>query len=907
MSELQRIIKNQYSNDWIALSNADKIYQLTNMLSSQKNHYGFKPQGLWLGLGDNWLQYIKDNDMTDWITEYCSAFSIKLGSNFIVLKDEEDYLNFTKRYSKTPFVIKWDVVAKKYDGIIAYAPRRFAFNNRLAWTYGWDVTSACVWKDEGIKDVEEIFNGCNDENFKTFKDGGQIHYTCVLINQNELVNRYGQTHENLYSHHSTIEYKPKDIKGLKVGKEVELKIVGRLTNDKLDVLLVDNPYSKNKYPHITLSTSEGVKPFESNIEIENNLDDIIPLDGVLKGVITVCRFEQGGEIEDFKKGGNVVTWKHKYNKKYGYPKNESHSLKEISKDTGVSMKGLRQIYNKGIGAYKTNPSSVRPNVTSKEQWAMARVYSSVMGGKASKVDAKELKMEKGGIINNPNFKSWFGDSKVVDENGNPLVVYHGTSGDFEAFDKEYQNEVTGFGDFGKGFYFSSIYDGSRYYTIGKDNSYILKVYLKVENPFVFDLISEKLNDNTKERLLALNVDIPIKHIIQDLVNKNQPFAYRELGKTISDETLSQIFIDNGYDGVFVNRSFITNDGTGDKLEKRNLYEIVVYEPTQIKSAIGNNGEYDPNNPSIIMAEGGQVCTYDFDGYDLAKKKCGDSVDVFLIPAEYDRVAINLFENHFPLWLYYNYLSRIVISKEDVFAFKKQCLEKFEVTNPVQVLVKPSDDSYWKKTPFGQPRSFMRYVQQKKGLIESLLVALVQDGFWANKFKERTSGLTLPHPRGVQLNTVIHEFAHVLDVIRFNLKNPNENIIATHQRGFIVALTDILIASKKKEIPIVNQVDNKALIIQRALQKPSFVERYKDQYGLNVFDVSIPKDLKEYDERFAYLKGAKLNKQQAKEIFDLVKKYQDEILMNDLALRNPTKANRLYKSTNVILEELKKYS
>jgi hypothetical protein len=101
---------------------------------------------------------------------------------------------------------------------------------------------------------------------------------------------------------------------------------------------------------------------------------------------------------NYKKGGKVKTYRNKYNKKYGYSENESHSLKEISKDTGVSKKGLQKIYNKGIGAYKTNPQSVRPNVKSKEQWAMGRVYSAVMGGKASKIDAKELKMLKGGNI-----------------------------------------------------------------------------------------------------------------------------------------------------------------------------------------------------------------------------------------------------------------------------------------------------------------------------------------------------------------------------------------------------------------------------------------------------------------------------------------------------------------------------
>jgi hypothetical protein len=97
--------------------------------------------------------------------------------------------------------------------------------------------------------------------------------------------------------------------------------------------------------------------------------------------------------------GGVVTYRDKYNKKYDYEKGTSHDLDEIADDTGKSKKGLQQIYNKGIGAYKTNPQSVRPNVKSKEQWAMGRVYSAVMGGKASKVDAKELKMGRGGNTN----------------------------------------------------------------------------------------------------------------------------------------------------------------------------------------------------------------------------------------------------------------------------------------------------------------------------------------------------------------------------------------------------------------------------------------------------------------------------------------------------------------------------
>nr|WPF46730.1 MAG: hypothetical protein [Lake Baikal virophage 11] len=67
---------------------------------------------------------------------------------------------------------------------------------------------------------------------------------------------------------------------------------------------------------------------------------------------------------------------------------EGKSLAELSKATGIPKKTLQQVYNRGIGAYKTNPTSVRmkgsfkKNVNapmskklSKEQWAMARVYS----------------------------------------------------------------------------------------------------------------------------------------------------------------------------------------------------------------------------------------------------------------------------------------------------------------------------------------------------------------------------------------------------------------------------------------------------------------------------------------------------------------------------------------------------
>ena len=88
----------------------------------------------------------------------------------------------------------------------------------------------------------------------------------------------------------------------------------------------------------------------------------------------------------------MVSYKQKFNKKYKQPLNQSNSLTQISKLTGYKRSGLQTIYNKGIGAYKTNPGSVRPNVKSKEQWAMARVYASVnKSSKAYKLDKIHLK------------------------------------------------------------------------------------------------------------------------------------------------------------------------------------------------------------------------------------------------------------------------------------------------------------------------------------------------------------------------------------------------------------------------------------------------------------------------------------------------------------------------------------
>ena len=85
-----------------------------------------------------------------------------------------------------------------------------------------------------------------------------------------------------------------------------------------------------------------------------------------------------------------LTYKQKFNKKYGQPLNQSNSIAQISRLSGYKASGLRTIREKGEGAFFSNPKSVRKQVKNPTQWGVARIYSAVMGGKAQKIDKKHL-------------------------------------------------------------------------------------------------------------------------------------------------------------------------------------------------------------------------------------------------------------------------------------------------------------------------------------------------------------------------------------------------------------------------------------------------------------------------------------------------------------------------------------
>ena len=104
--------------------------------------------------------------------------------------------------------------------------------------------------------------------------------------------------------------------------------------------------------------------------------------------------------------------KNKFNKKYGFKLDQGHSKAEISRLTGIPRSILDQVFDRGVGARKTNPESVRSATTGKkiggrslkgkmsaEQWGYGRIYSFVMKqpgtwGRADKDLADKVKAKK---------------------------------------------------------------------------------------------------------------------------------------------------------------------------------------------------------------------------------------------------------------------------------------------------------------------------------------------------------------------------------------------------------------------------------------------------------------------------------------------------------------------------------
>lgn len=308
---------------------------------------------------------------------------------------------------------------------------------------------------------------------------------------------------------------------------------------------------------------------------------------------------------------------------------------------------------------------------------------------------QDIAMSIGGarrVTDTPEFKRWFGNSKVVDANGEPLVVYHGTTGDFTIFDPSRANPES---DFGSGIYFTNTQEdvSANYAGEGPDLTAKLELmterisyeledeagwddkfergvearkralkalgvehggmampsYLRIEKPFVvggkndtmldyeevYDEEAEEFTGDEKgavvDFVLALrrtgaNADDLIDAIIVEafenggqisasriveLAKANENFGYSEdeSGNLAASEFLRQAIEEAGFDGIIdntVDKKFGSQRRIGPKMRGMDAGTVhyVVFEPTQVKSAIGNRGTFDPSSPDITLSLGG---------------------------------------------------------------------------------------------------------------------------------------------------------------------------------------------------------------------------------------------------------------------------------------------------------------
>lgn len=201
------------------------------------------------------------------------------------------------------------------------------------------------------------------------------------------------------------------------------------------------------------------------------------------------------------------------------------------------------------------------------------------------------------------FKKWFGDSKVVDADGKPLVMYHGTArSGFDQFDTYGSN----YGLMGQGGYFTDNPDVASEYTekgaikMERNGEMptkgIYPVYLSIQNPID---MAEKADVSKWSEAFG-------EYISEDSINEmfdnpSNESVFREVEEVLSQEGIPDYegaeIIQNGirsmgYDGItHIGGGRVNKDGVRHKV-------FIAFDPTQIKS-IFNRGTFDANDPRIL--------------------------------------------------------------------------------------------------------------------------------------------------------------------------------------------------------------------------------------------------------------------------------------------------------------------
>jgi hypothetical protein len=196
------------------------------------------------------------------------------------------------------------------------------------------------------------------------------------------------------------------------------------------------------------------------------------------------------------------------------------------------------------------------------------------------------------------FKQWFGDSKVVDADGKPLVVYHATSDDFDSFDPSKDRRGNGLIFFAKD---AANAEATRFFD-KREATQVMPVYLQIEK--MFDglkgvpkelqdwilsnkgVLKKELNEYEQDWGLAMSA---LDYLDKDDTGKFNPTNYikaiakGEWQAIEASKSLIKKIKELGYDGIKM-------------YEEGETY--AVFKPTQVKSATGNIGSYDQYNPDV---------------------------------------------------------------------------------------------------------------------------------------------------------------------------------------------------------------------------------------------------------------------------------------------------------------------
>lgn len=225
------------------------------------------------------------------------------------------------------------------------------------------------------------------------------------------------------------------------------------------------------------------------------------------------------------------------------------------------------------------------------------------------------------VTNTPQFKAWFKDSKVVDQNGNPRVMFHGTrSGiDFDVWRNDPMRDLgMHFGTVGQANHPRFVGHESEFHDENRQNYHvmparIIPVYLSIQNPLRMEDVfggmganslealkkAIKLPAETEEKLRNL---LPVKNEYNITIAGGDRSEYvREFQKAIQAAGYDGIVYTNVQEPSYVEYG-VDEDGNEDPYKITDIQyddSYIVFEPEQIKSAVGNSGEFSSTNPSIL--------------------------------------------------------------------------------------------------------------------------------------------------------------------------------------------------------------------------------------------------------------------------------------------------------------------